>query len=320
MIKVGIIGAHTPPAGELIRLLIHHPEVDIVSLHSSVFSGRQASACHYGLIGESLPNFTDKINPAKLDIIFLADDSRLSQEIVTRTEEWPELRLVDLSSSRLHNREANGMEYGLSEANRKPLVRGARMAAVASSAAAASLIALYPLALHLLLNSDIEIKAALPSDMLQTTDPEEVAGEIAAQLAKAQSSFSGTVNVKFDSSHEPRGMKVVINFKGTVSASELAEVYDSVYDDHSFTFTGLSDAEIPEVSGTQKCIVAFNKPTADTVQLTAVADPRMRGGAGDAVHLLNLLFALDEKVGLHFKPSAYASKITKSPGEASWFA
>ncbi|MDE5675381.1 MAG: N-acetyl-gamma-glutamyl-phosphate reductase, partial [Muribaculaceae bacterium] len=71
MIKVGIIGADTPEAGELLRLLINHPEVEVETLYAPLLAGRQVSSCHHGFIGERSMNFTDRLDLSKIDAVFI---------------------------------------------------------------------------------------------------------------------------------------------------------------------------------------------------------------------------------------------------------
>lgn len=319
MIKVGIVGAERADAGELLRLLISHPEVEIKCLLSPAYAGRNVSARHHGFIGEDIPKFSDKIDPSALDVIFIADNSHAGREILARSQEWDKLRIIDMSPLRMENWEANGLEYGLSEMNRKSLVRGARLAVVPSATASAALIALYPLAAHLLLISDIDITVALPAEMERTVDCNASAKEIATMLSKAQTSFNGKVTVSVVPSDFYRTMRVRCRMNCSLDISEIDNVYESVYDDHSFVFTSISDVDSKETEGTHKCIVSFRKQN-DMLELEAVADCHIRGGAGDALHVLNLFFALDEKVGLRLKPSCFGNEYGDAPQQTSWFA
>lgn len=320
MIKVGIIGADSPDAGELLRLLINHPEVDLVSLYAPSWSGRMVSSRHHGFIGESIPNFSDSIDPSTLDIIFIADDSEIGNNLLMNSDSLPDLRIIDLSPSRIDRKESFGMEYGLSEANRKPLVRGARIAAIPSPAASLILISLYPLALNSLLNSDIDINIQAPPAVAQATNIKKLTSEITAFLQKTQNDFNDDLNIRVIPCESGRSMRVSCVFKSPLAVAEVSNLFDSVYDDHNFTFTSLTEISRLEVEGTHKCIVSIDKPGAGLIELTAIADCHMRGGAGDAVHILNLFFALDENVGLHLKPSCFASDSLENGKPVSWFA
>lgn len=282
-------------------------------------AGRDISCCHHGFIGERTLVFTDKINPAKLDAVFITDDSDMGRQIVDRLKEWPHLRVINLSPSRFDYWENSDMEYGLSEINRKPLVRGAKTAIIPSPIAAVALIALYPLAASLLIFSDIDIEVTVPAS-LSIPDPIHVEEEITRQLKKHQNSFEGKVDIVFKKGKSARGLRIKISLKSPLSALEVDKVFEAIYDDHNFTFMTMEDVSEKEVEGTQKCVISFCKPGAGLIEINAVADAFMRGGAGDAVHMLNLLFALHEKVGLHLKSSAFGDIADHSTKQPSWFA
>ncbi len=320
MIKVGIIGADSPDAGELLRILIHHPEVDIISLFAPAWAGRMVASRHHGFIGETIPNFTDRIDPSSLDVIFIADDSAAGQNLLMNSDTLPDLRIVDMSPSRIDRWESFGMEYGLSEANRKPLVRGATLALVPSQAASLILISLYPLALNLLLNSEIEITIQAPPAVIQSINVRKLSAELVTFLQKTQNSFNSGLNIKLIPCESGRTMRTSCVFKSPLAIAEVSNLFESVYDDHNFTFLSLSEVSRLEVEGTHKCIVTIEKPGAGLLELTAIGDCHMRGAAGDAVHIMNLFFALDEKVGLHLKPSCYASEASENGKTVSWFA
>lgn len=319
MIKVGIVGADSLQAGELLRILVNHPEVDIVSLYSPGMAGRDISCCHHGFIGERTLTFTDRINPAKLNAVFITDDSEMGRQIVDRLKDWPELRVINLSPSRFEYWENSDMEYGLSEINRKPLVRGAKTAIIPSSAASVALIALYPLAANLLISSDIDIEVTIPVS-LSAPDANQIEKEIIRQLKKYQNSFENNVEVRFKKGSSARGIRVRISMKSPLSALEVDKIFEAIYNDHNFTFMTMEDVAEKEVEGTQKCVISFCKPGAGLIEINAVADAFMRGGAGDAVHMLNLLFALHEKVGLHLKSSVFGDPSDLSSRQPSWFA
>lgn len=321
MIKVGLIGAETPDAGEILRILINHPEVDLVSLYAPSLSGHKIASVHSGFIGEQALTFTDKIDPAVLDAIFIFDDSDICKKIIAHIGNWDTLRLINLSPSRGEDWGVADFVYGLSEINRKVLVRGARMAVIPNAIAAVSLIALYPLASHLLLSSDILIDANLPADDVRGVDKPLIEEEIDRQLKNVQNSFNGNVRVACHPFDSARALKIKLEIETPLSLDEISRIYDSVYDDHNFTYIIMDSVKEAEVEGTQKCVISLNKTDKGTLSIEAVADCRLRGGAGDAVHVLNLFFALHEKIGLSLKPSIYEKSLGEPrQSQYSWFA
>ena len=308
MVKVGIIGADSKQSGELIRILVLHPETELTTLYAPELTGRNLSYAHHGLIGENNLLFTDKINLEESDFIVLPDNSDLTEKIITQINNYENLKLVITGSDNLtlNGAKANiQIETGISEANRKALVRGARVAYIPSPAVVPALVALSPLATFLLLNSDINISVVLPADIYSGINVDKDIQELKSLIQTKQTSFNENINLKINGSDNKRGAVTEILLKNNLPISEIEKIYDQIYDDHNFTFISRSDISTKEVEGTQKILIYLEKPSSDSLKIKIVSDPRMRGGAGDVVHTMNLFFGLHEKTGLHFKSSAY---------------
>ena len=306
MVKVGIIGAQTPLAGEIIRILINHPETELVSLYSPYLTGRSVASVHHGLIGENQLNFTDKINPEEIDLLYVLEDSNISRQIIETTDNYDNLKIIVLSKQYSSDLNPDLYTVGLSEYNRKKLVRGARFAYIPSPVVVSSLTVLWPLAKFLLLNSDINIEVRLPKDLIASINPETDQKEIEEHLKKCQNSFNGKIKISLlEETETSRGMTTRINLKNNLPIDEIEKIYDQIYDDHNFTFLSKNDVTTKETEGTQKMIFKIDKDESDSISINVVSDCRMRGGAGDAVHILNLFFGLHEKTGLHLKSSYF---------------
>lgn len=306
MIKVGILGAATRAAGEVFRILTHHPDVELKCAYEPGMTGRTLCSVHHGLVGECSLVFTESVSLGKLDVVIVCEPSELADSIVLHPELNPELRVIDLTGVYRRRREAN-LCYGLSEVNRKELVRGATRAFVPPPVETLALIALYPFANSLMLNADIDVEA---SGNVDSSDNAECVGsDIAAFLGRVQQSFGSWVNVSAVASRAEesmgRGMRVRITFPCGLNVADAARLYDEIYDDHNFTFLLDHPAPFKEVEGTNKCLINISKPDAGTVCLDIAADSTLSGGAGDAVHLLNLLFGLHELTGLMLKAVCY---------------
>lgn len=297
MIRTGITGGDSRQGGELIRLLVNHPDVDIVTVVAPSLRGRGVHEVHHGLIGELPLSFSDHIPLDSLSVLFLADKSYLPDAL-------PEnLKIIDMADALRGMDEFLGEKviYGLSEINRKPLVRGARIARLPNAIASLALVMLGPIAFHLLLDSDLEIEATLPSDMHTPDFSSEAIAQIKEQLPQIQKSFDADVNVALAPSDSERGMRLRIRLPLSLSPSDVEALYEGIYDDHNFTFLTPGPVSLHEVEGTNKCLINVSQPEPGVILLDAVADPRMRGGAGEAVHLMNLLCGLHEKTGLALK-------------------
>lgn len=306
MIKAAIAGADSKTAGEIIRLLIDHPDVELTTLLAPCLSGCRVSDVHHGLIGRRLPAFTDRLDIGNVDVVFIAAPSAAGDRLLADTSD-KEKRVIALCSEicRRDSDTLPGVEYGLSEINRKPLVRGAVKAIIPTPPASLTLTALYPLATNLLLNSRFDLKIELPREVREEIEGEDVSSEISFRLTKAQSSFPGCVDITYSDSKSTRGMRLSVEIDCSLSLAEILKVYENHLDDHNFTFHVTHPVDIKEVEGTNRCIVSLSKPSDDRLLVEAVADARLRGGAGEAVHVMNLLFGLHERVGLNLKTSIY---------------
>lgn len=318
MIKVGITGAESAVAGELLRILINHPEVEITTLQSNVMSGRSVSASHHGFIGEEIVNFTESIDPSSLDVLFVTDGFKIEYDPKEEENPYPDLKIIDITGQ--SNDYDRDFQYGLSEINRKAIVRCATKAVIPATLAVGALISLYPLASSLLLSDEISMEISAPADIVAETDVDQLLAEITSQLQKAQNSFEGKIECKLKAFDSQRIVRTRISMKCPLSLEEIEKIYDEIYDDHNFTFTTVSDVTGREIEGTQKCIVTYKKHVSDRLDIDCWTDGRLRGGAGDAVHIMNLMFSLYEKTGLTLKPSRYATYIEGDSAKKSWFA
>ncbi|MCH5225085.1 MAG: hypothetical protein J1D77_03760 [Muribaculaceae bacterium] len=308
MVKVALIDAETPLAGETVRLLINHPETEIISLYSPQNVGHPISSLHAGLIGEPRFIFSDKLNLEEPDLILLFKKSELSRNIISQFPYHENQKLISLFKENFQPGEIKP-ELGLSELNRKALVRGAQMAYITSPAIVPALIAVAPLASFLLLNSDINIEVKLPADIVETTDIHSLEEEISRLLKIRQASFNGKVNILLSAEKDnERGSLTSISLKNSLPVEEIEKIYEQTYDDHNFAFHSRSRSGSEEVEATQKVLIKIDKPTPETLLLEVSADARMRGGAGDIVHIFNLFFGLHEKTGLALKTSRFFPK------------
>lgn len=311
MIKVAIFGADTPLAGELIRILAMHPEVEIVAAQASGLEGTPLSSVHHGLIGETDLDFTTSLDYSRCDVLFLArpiDPKTLEAVRAGRRD----MRVIALPQSGLvagqtveatEEMSAADIEeavFGVPEMNRKLMVRGAKFAVVPRPLESMALVALFPFASNLLLNSDVSIKFEAPQAVVEEADIEASAGEIERRLAELQKSFCGKVNVSAVVSEARRSAIMTLEFPSSLNLEQVLRLYD-VYDDHRFSFVSPRAVGVSEVAGTNKCVIGVEIAPDNKVVLSLAADCRMRGGAGEAVHIMNLMFGLHEKTGLYLK-------------------
>ena len=324
MIKTGIIGGSGHRAGELLRLLINHPDVEIIWVHNPSAAGRNVGEIHHGLTGETSLSFTSDIDLDSIDVACCCLPKGKSAELLSDITLPEKLRFIDLSSDfRTSCGDESDFVYGLSELNRKPMVRGALHVATPGSVAMAVELALLPLAKNLLLNSPIHITAITGTTDTETA-PESVIDfeyrhdnvslsrafvhpqldEITNTLRSLQASFSAPINLLSFGGSFPRGTLVAAYMTTPVAIEQLTKLYEEYYDDHNFTFIVNHPVDIKDVTNTNKCLIRLEKID-DRLLITAAIDNLLKGASGNAVHCMNLLFGLHERVGLMLKGSAY---------------
>lgn len=314
MIKVGVSGCDNLRAQELVRVLVNHPDVELKWVSSRTSVGMRLDSVVPGLVGDSDLMVVAAGALDDVDLVFLCgsrDDvtSRLAMLAGRDT-----INVIDLSGS--HNLE-QGQEpqwkYGLSEMQRRVLVHDTRLVTVPGAIAAASLLALLPLARNLLLNSPLSLhvdlgKAALspegitPDGMTLDDWTGEQRQELLYNLKRCQTSFNQSIDLAVDVADERRLLAVTARMKCGVDGEMLRELYEQYYDDHNFVFIVDRPITAAGVENTNKCLIRLDKDEPSGVlTVTAVMDVLLKGCVGTAVHAMNLMFGLHERVGLALK-------------------
>ena len=306
MIKVAISGAETPIAGELIRILVNHPDVEIVALIAPGYESTAVQSIHHGLLGEEKMSFTSSFRPDSADVLFITEANVKTSDYNKLRKNYPELKVIALNPY-LEDEEIDEVDrpiYALPEINRKALVRGGVTAVIPSPLSSLVLVPLYPLAQQLILNDDLLINISAPEDLLTEAKLIESKHEIIGQLKSAQKSFEGKVELATLPPTSKRGIEMTTELKSPLDLEHLMKAFD-IYDDHNFSFAVTSPVKLEDVKGTEKVIVSLSLSKEGILHIHSVADGRLRGSAGEAVHVMNLLFGLHEKTGLYLKPYAY---------------
>jgi N-acetyl-gamma-glutamyl-phosphate reductase len=287
MIKAGIKNGETSVAGELLRLLINHPDIDEMWISSHAHVGMPITDLHRGMDGEIDLRFSDDDDqPDDLDVLFDCADA----DAIFVTRLTP--KVDDLGP----------LIYGIPELERKPLVRGARRAVTADTVVTASALGLLPLAKNLLLDSAINIKINLPEFV--NVDVQKSVTHLRAALQTLQLNFSADINISIVRTNEVRIASAEIEVINNVDKDSLHRMFDEFYDDHNFTFVINHRPEAANVANTNKCLIYMTKD-GDKLTLNTMIDARLKGSAGTAIHAMNLLFGLHERVGLALKASVY---------------
>ncbi|MFZ4582800.1 MAG: N-acetyl-gamma-glutamyl-phosphate reductase, partial [Paludibacter sp.] len=127
-IKVGVIGGAGYTAGELLRILVNHPNVEIVFVHSSSNAGNPIADVHSGLVGETDLIFTSELPFSEVDALFLCSAHGDSKKFMDENPEASKLKIIDLSTDYREKRTDHDFVYGLPEMNRTKIVNAQHIA------------------------------------------------------------------------------------------------------------------------------------------------------------------------------------------------
>ena len=322
MINVGIIGGAGYTAGELIRLLLLHPDVEISFVNSTSNAGNKITDVHSDLYGETDLVFTDELPFSDIDVLFFCTAHGDSKKFMDSHEVPSSLKIIDLSTDfRLESPE-HDFVYGLPELNRRRICAAKHIANPGCFATCIQLGVL-PLAKHLMLNSELHVNAITGStgagvkpsgtshfswrnDNISIYKPFEHQhlAEIKQSLSSLQNSFRSAINFIPVRGNFSRGIFATTYIDCKIDLSEIKRIYEEYYNDHSFTFVIDKNPDLKQVVNTNKCLIHLEKHH-DKLLIVSMIDNLLKGASGQAVHNMNLIFGLEESVGLHLKPSAF---------------
>ena len=303
MIKVGIIGGAGYTAGELIRLLLNHPEAEIVFINSSSNAGNKITDVHEGLYGETDLVFTDQLPLEEIDVLFFCTAHGDTKKFLESHNVPEELRIIDLS-----------MDYRIASPEHD-FIYGCFATCIQ--------LGLLPLAKHLMLNDDIMVNAITGStgagvkpgatshfswrnnnmSVYKAFEHQHVP-EIKQSLKQLQNSFDADIDFIPYRGDFPRGIFTTIVVKTKVALEEIVRMYEEYYAKDSFTHIVEKNIDLKQVVNTNKCLIHLEKH-GDKLLIISCIDNLLKGASGQAVHNMNLMFNLEETVGLRLKPSAF---------------
>ena len=324
MIKVGIIGGAGYTAGELIRLLLHHPDAEIAFVHSSSNAKNLLTDVHEGLLGETDMKFTDRMPLKSVDVLFLCMGHGKSAEFLAEHPAAQNLRIIDLAQDFRISSPDHDYVYGLPELNREEIVH-ARHVANPGCFATAIQLGLLPLAANWLLHSDVNVNAITGStgagvkpsatthfswrmgnmSIYKPFRHQHIA-EIRQSLALLQPGFEAAIDFIPYRGDFARGIfcTEVVRVDPAVSEEDFVKLYKQFYETAAFTHYVDCDIDLKQVVNTNKALVHVQK-IENKLLVTSVIDNLLKGASGQAVQNMNLMFGLDEHAGLNLKPSAF---------------
>ena len=324
MITVGIVGGAGYTAGELMRILVHHPLVKLNYVHSNSHAGQPVCAVHNDLVGDTDMRFTNELD--KADVLFLCLGHGKSVEFLNANHLPGNPKIIDLSQDFRINRQLTidnrqstiEFVYGLPECNSN-LIRKARYIANPGCFATAFELALLPLAKAGLLTDEVHVNGITGSTG-------------AGQAATATTHFSwrnNNISIYNPFTHRhllevrktleiaagkaipelnflpvrgdfTRGIFLSAYTASHLELPELTDIYRQYYADAPFTMVCDREISLKVAVGTNKCLLRIEK-YGNKALVTSVIDNLLKGASGQAVQNMNLMFGIDEKAGLGLK-------------------
>lgn len=322
MIRAGIIGGAGYTAGELIRILVNHPDVKVAFINSSSNAGNAVADIHYGLTGECMLTFTDALPLETIDVLFLCSAHGDSKMFLEANKIPDTVKIIDLSTDFRHKRPDHDFVYGLPELN-KETIKQAQHVANPGCFATSIQLALLPLASAGLIKGEVHVNAITGStgagvkpsstthfswrnNNISVYKPFEHQHlqEIKQSLNQLQDRLNQDILFIPVRGDFTRGIfaSIYTDFAGSIEAARA--LYVDFYKDARFTFISEKSVDLKQVVNTNKCLLHLEKH-GHKLLILSVIDNLLKGASGQAVHNMNLMFGLDEVAGLNLKASAF---------------
>lgn len=324
-IKVGIVGGAGYTGGELIRILVNHPTIEIVFVQSKSNGNKYIYEVHTDLIGELDLKFSTTISQ-DIDVLFLCMAHRESRKFLLENIIKDSIKIIDLSQDfRLNSDEANDnrkFAYGLPELNREQ-IKAAQNVSNPGCFATCIQLALLPLAANLLLKNEVHVSATTGSTgagqslsssahfswrssniSIYKSFEHQHLQEINQSMIQLQQSFNKAINFIPHRGNFTRGIFASCYLECDIEIRDAISMYESYYFDHPFVFISKENIDLKQVVNTNKCLLYIEKHEQKLI-IVSVIDNLLKGASGQALQNMNLLFGLPETTGLKLKASAF---------------
>ena len=321
MIKVGIVGGAGYTAGELLRILLTHPNVEITCVQSTSNAGNPVAAVHTDLLGDTDLTFAPALNTDIVDVIFLCMGHGKSVEFLSENNIPGHIKIIDLSHDYRLEREGNDFVYGLPELNMEA-IKSANKIANPGCFATAIQLALLPMAAAGKLK-EVHVNAITGSTgagqkptstshfswrnnniSVYKAFGHQHLGEINQSLKQLQNDFDQPVNFIPVRGNFSRGIMATAYTECDLSQEEATRLYKEYYKEHPFVTVSDTNPNLKQVVNTNKGIVFVEKHD-NKLLIISMIDNLVKGASGQAVHNMNLMFGLEEKAGLRLKSVAF---------------
>jgi N-acetyl-gamma-glutamyl-phosphate reductase len=319
-IKAGIIGGAGYTGGELIRLLIHHPDISVSFIHSRSNAGKPVHSVHQDLLGDTELKFSGELND-NINVLFLCLGHGESKQFLTENKIPDKIKIIDLANdfrlSQSSKFAVRNFVYGLPELNREKIKKAKNVANPGCFATTIQL-GLLPLAKAGLLKdiytTGITGSTGAGQSLTATshfswrenniqaykTLTHQHLGEIGESLKQLQPKGEVTVNFVPWRGDFTRGIFISSQIHTDRTIEELSKMYEKFYTGHPFTHVTKEPVFLKQVVNTNKCIIQLEK-VGSILVVHSVADNLLKGASGQAVQNMNLMLGLNETSGLNLK-------------------
>lgn len=320
--KIGILGAAGYTGGELIRLLLNHPQAEIVFANSESNAGNPVADVHEGLYGETELVFTDKMPFDEVDVVFFCFGHGKSAQFLAEHTIPSHVRIIDLAQDFRLAAPGNDYVYGLPEINKERIAQAAHVANPGCFATCIQL-GLLPAASLGILHGDVAVNAITGStgagqkpgatthfswrnNNMSIYKPfqHQHVPEIRQSLTQVQGTLDADIDFIPYRGDFARGIFATEVVKTDLPIEQIVDAYKAFYADAAFTHYVDRPIDMKQVVNTNKALVHCEK-YGNKLLITSTIDNLLKGAVGQAVQNMNIMFGIDEKAGLNLKPSAF---------------
>ncbi len=323
-VNIGIVGGAGYTGGELLRVLLRHPNAHISFVHSTSSAGELVSKVHADLLGDTDLKFTNTLDQ-DIDVLFLCVGHGDASKFLTANEIKASIKIIDLSQDfRLAGSAVIGNRnfvYGLPELQRE-VIKSATNIANPGCFATAIQLGLLPLAAKGLLKevytTGITGSTGAGQGLSNTshfswranniqaykTLQHQHLNEIVQSLAQLQGNQNAEVNFVPWRGDFTRGIFVTSVVSADISLDALYDLYNAYYEGHAFTHVSKNNIDLKQVVNTNKCLIHIEQQ-GNKIAIHTVVDNLLKGAVGQAVQNMNLIFGIDEAAGLQLKANYF---------------
>ena len=320
MIRVGIAGGAGYTAGELLRLLINHPSVEIKYIQSESHKGEPISSVHSDLLYSHL-TFSD-IDFEDIDVLYICMGHGNSAKFLAENPMPESVKIIDLSNDFRLKADAGEFVYGAPELNREQ-IRQARCVANPGCFATSINLALLPLAAVGMLPEEVTVTGITGSTGAGQKPTQDThfsnrnanlsnykvfthqhLGEIGETVVAAGGSTQTDIAFVPVRGCHARGIMSDVVVRLDADLEQITRLYKEYYAQHPFVCVSDKPVYMKQVVNTNYCFLSLQKEGRKLL-ITSVVDNLLKGASGQAVQNMNLMFGLDEMEGLRLKASYF---------------